>query len=101
MNPLTRFWTSQEVYILKVFLPIILGFLVLFIGLLAVSALAFWWRHYRLWHLGKEENRSDQGVTRLKTLIGRYLRPRPVLEGVLPRLHALFDLLGGHSHFSG
>ena len=69
MNPLTRFWTSQEVYIMKVFLPVILGFLVLFIGLLAVSALAFWWRHYRLWHLGKEENRSDQGATRLKTLL--------------------------------
>ena len=69
MNSLTRFWTSQEVYIMKVFLPIILGFLVLFIGLLAVSALAFWWRHYRLWHLGKEENRSDQGTTRLKTLL--------------------------------
>jgi Fe-S oxidoreductase/nitrate reductase gamma subunit len=54
---------------MKVFLPIILGFLVLFIGLLAVSALAFWWRHSRLWHLGKEENRSDQGATRLKTLL--------------------------------
>ena len=54
---------------MKVFLPIILGFLVLFIGLLAVSALAFWWRHYRLWHLGKAENRSDQGATRLKTLL--------------------------------
>ena len=46
-----------------------MGFLVLFIGLLAVSALSFWWRHYRLWHLGKEENRSDQGATRLKTLL--------------------------------
>jgi Fe-S oxidoreductase/nitrate reductase gamma subunit len=69
MNSLTRFWTSQEVYILKVFLPVILGFLVLFIGLLAVSALAFWWRHYRLWHLGKEQNRSDQRATRLKTLL--------------------------------
>jgi Fe-S oxidoreductase/nitrate reductase gamma subunit len=69
MNPLTRFWTSQEVYIMKVFLPVILGFLVLFVGLLAVSVLAFWWRHYRLWHLGKEENRSDQRATRLKTLL--------------------------------
>src|SRR4030042_1001190 len=70
MNPLTRCWTSQEVYIMKVFLPIILGFLVLFIGLLAVSAAAFWCRHYRLWHLGKAENRSDQRATRLKTLLG-------------------------------
>jgi Fe-S oxidoreductase/nitrate reductase gamma subunit len=69
MNSLTRFWTGQEVYIMKVFLPIILGFLVIFIGLLVVSALSFLWRHYRLWHLGKEENRSDHGATRLKTLL--------------------------------
>jgi Fe-S oxidoreductase/nitrate reductase gamma subunit len=53
---------------MKVFLPIIIGFLILFIGLLAVSVLSFWWRHYRLWYLGKEENRSDHGATRLKTL---------------------------------
>jgi len=38
-------------------------------GLLVISALAFWWRHYRLWHLGKEENRSDDRATRLKTLL--------------------------------
>jgi Fe-S oxidoreductase/nitrate reductase gamma subunit len=69
MDSLTRFWTGQEVYIMKVFLPIIIGFLILFIGLLAVSVLSFWWRHYRLWYLGKEENRSDHGATRLKTLL--------------------------------
>jgi Fe-S oxidoreductase len=69
MDSLTRFWTGQEIYIMKVFLPIILGFLIIFIGLLALSALSFWWRHYRLWHLGKEENRSDHGATRLKTLL--------------------------------
>ena len=69
MDSLTRFWTGQEVYIIKVFLPIILGFLILFIGLLAIFALSFWWRHYRLWHLGKEENRSDHWATRLKTLL--------------------------------
>jgi Fe-S oxidoreductase/nitrate reductase gamma subunit len=63
------FWAGQEVYIKKVFLPIIIGFMVLYIGLLAVSALSFWWRHYRLWYLGKEENRSDQGAIRLKTLL--------------------------------
>jgi Fe-S oxidoreductase/nitrate reductase gamma subunit len=54
---------------MKVFLPIIIGFLILFIGLLTVSILSFWWRHYRLWYLGKEENRSDHGATRLKTLL--------------------------------
>jgi len=69
MDSLTRFWTGQEVYIMKVFLPIIIGFVVLFIGLLAVSALSFWWRHYRLWYLGKEENRSDRGALRLKSLL--------------------------------
>jgi Fe-S oxidoreductase/nitrate reductase gamma subunit len=69
MNSFTRFWTGQEVYIMKIFLPVLLGFLVVFIGLLAVSALAFWRRRYRLWHLGKEENRSDRRVTRLKTLL--------------------------------
>jgi Fe-S oxidoreductase/nitrate reductase gamma subunit len=69
MDSLTRFWTGQEVYIMKVFLPIIIGFLIFFIGLLAVSSLSFWWRHYRLWYLGKEENRSDHGATRLKTLL--------------------------------
>ena len=101
MDSLTRFWTGQEVYIMKVFLPIILGFLVLFIGLLAVSALSFWWRHYRLWHLGKEENRSDQGATRLKTLLAVTFGHRPILEGTLSRHHAFFNLLGCHFNFSG
>ncbi len=69
MDSLTRFWTGQEVYITKVFLPIIIGFLVLFIGLLAIFALSFWWRHYRLWHLGKKETRSDQVAKRVRTLL--------------------------------
>ncbi len=54
---------------MKVFLPVIIGFLVLFIGLLAIFALSLWWRHYRLWHLGKEENRSDQLAKRVKALL--------------------------------
>jgi Fe-S oxidoreductase/nitrate reductase gamma subunit len=69
MDSLTRFWTGQEIYITKIFLPIIIGFLILFMGLLAIFALSFWRQHYRLWHLGKEENRSDHGATRLKTLL--------------------------------
>ena len=28
--------------------------------------MSFWWRHYRLWHLGKEENRFDQVAQRIK-----------------------------------
>ncbi len=63
------FWGSQEVYITKVFLPVILGFLVLFIGMIALFILSFWWQHYRLWHLGKDEDYSGQIVTRLKTAL--------------------------------
>jgi Fe-S oxidoreductase len=69
MDSLNRFWTGQEVYIAKIFLPIIIGFLILFIGLLAIFALSFWRQHYRLWHFGKDENRSDQVAKRVKTLL--------------------------------
>jgi len=69
MNSLTRFWTGQEVYIIKIFLPIIIGFLVLCIGLLGLFILSFWRQHYRLWRLGKDENRFDQVGKRVKTLL--------------------------------
>ncbi len=62
------FWTRQEVYITKIFLPIIIGFLALCMGLLALFVLSFWRQHYRLWRLGKNENRLDQAATRLRTL---------------------------------
>ncbi len=65
----TIFWAGQKVYITKVFLPVIIGFLVLFLGLIALFAVSFWGRHYRLWRLGKEENRSDQIAARIKTLL--------------------------------
>ena len=60
------FWAGQETYLLRVFLPVIIGFLVLLMGLMVLFALSFWWRHYRLWRLGKDENRFDQVATRLK-----------------------------------
>jgi Fe-S oxidoreductase len=63
------FWTSQEVYITNVFLPIIIGFLVLCMGLLALFVLSFWRQHYRYWRLGKEENRLGQVGRRLKTVL--------------------------------
>jgi len=61
------FWLRQEAYIRHVFLP-------------SVSSswsfhrpgspfiLSFRKQHYRLWHLGKGENCSDQILVRLKTL---------------------------------
>jgi Fe-S oxidoreductase len=63
------FWTRQEVYITKIFLPIIIGFLVLCMGLLALFVLSFWRQHYRLWRLGKDEDRFGQVATRLKTVL--------------------------------
>ncbi len=70
MDSLNRiFWARQEIFIMKVYLPIIIGFLVLLIGLAALFVVSFWWRHYRLWHLGKEENRFDQVGRRIKTLL--------------------------------
>jgi Fe-S oxidoreductase len=69
MDNLNRiFWAGQEVYIMKVFMPIIMGFLVLLIGLIALFALSFWWQHYRVWRLGKDEDRSGQVAARLKSL---------------------------------
>src|SRR4030042_1631532 len=69
MDSLTRFWTGQEVYIMKVFLPIILVFLVLFIGLVALFVWSFWRQHYRMWKLGKEQDCSGQLATRLRTVL--------------------------------
>ncbi len=70
MDSLNRvFWTGQEVYITKVFLPVAIGFLILCIGLLALFILSFWQQHYRLWRLGKDEDRFDQVRKRLKTVL--------------------------------
>ena len=70
MDSLNRlFWSRQEVYILKVFLPIVIGFLILLMGLAALFALSLWWRHYRLWRLGKDENRFDRVAERIKTTL--------------------------------
>ncbi len=70
MDSLNRiFWARQEIFIMKVFLPIIIGVLIILIGLAALFVVSFWWRHYRLWHLGKEENRFDQVGRRIKTLL--------------------------------
>jgi Fe-S oxidoreductase len=62
------FWMTQAFYIRKVFLPVIIGFGVVFVALLAFFAFNFWWRHYRLWHLGKDEHCCDQVSERLKSL---------------------------------
>ena len=70
MDSLNRlFWSRQEVYIMKVFLPIVIGFLILLIGLAGLFVLSLWWRHYRLWRLGKDENRFDRVAERIKSTL--------------------------------
>jgi Fe-S oxidoreductase len=70
MDSLNRvFWARQEIFIMKVFLPVIIGSLILLVGVAALFALSFWWRHYRLWRLGKDENRFNRVATRLKSLL--------------------------------
>ena len=54
---------------MKVFLPILIGFFVILAGLIALFVFSFRREHYRLWHLGKEEDRSGQLTARLKTLL--------------------------------
>lgn len=63
------FWARQEVYIMQVFFPVIIGSLVICVGLIALFAKNFQWQHHRLWRLGKDENRSDRTAVRLKTLL--------------------------------
>ena len=56
-------------YIMKIFLPVIIGSLVLCAGVVALFVIAFRWQHYRLWRLGKEEDCFHQTAERLKTLL--------------------------------
>ena len=63
------FWAGQEVYIMMIFLPVIIGSLVLCAGVVALFAISFRRQHYRLWRLGKEEDCFHQIADRLKTLL--------------------------------
>ncbi len=62
------FWTAQKVFIDQIFLPILIGFGIIFLGLMSLFIFFFWRTHYRLWLLGKPEPCSDQVLKRLKTL---------------------------------
>ena len=62
------FWTQQEIYIIKVFLPIIIGVLIFSSLLVVLFALGFL-RRYLLWRRGHKENRFDRIVARLNTTL--------------------------------
>jgi Fe-S oxidoreductase/nitrate reductase gamma subunit len=54
---------------MMIFLPVIIGSLILCAGVVALFAISFRWQHYRLWRLGKEEDCFHQTADRLKTLL--------------------------------
>ena len=95
------FWTRQEVYITRIFLPTIIGFLVLYIGLLALFASTFWQKHYRLWHLGKEEKRFDRVTTRLKTVLAVIFANIGIWQEIYPGTMHFFIFWGTILNFLG
>jgi len=64
-----HFWAKQNAYILNVIYPIGIGSCVILIGLAGLFVYTFRQQHYRLWHLGKEEDCSDRIPERLKTFL--------------------------------
>jgi Fe-S oxidoreductase/nitrate reductase gamma subunit len=89
------FWAGQEVYINEVFLPIIIGVLVFIPVLIIIFAFGFG-RRYRLWKLGKPEDRSGNWWQRLVTTLAvavaniRIIRRNELYPGIM---HAL--IFGG------
>lgn len=79
-----NFWAAQHVYITRIFLPVILGFLVLLVGLVALFIISFRREHYRLWHLGKDEECSGHWGTRLKTVFAVAFAHRRIWREAYP-----------------
>jgi Fe-S oxidoreductase/nitrate reductase gamma subunit len=64
-----HFWAKQNAYIMNVLYPVSIGSCIILIGLAALFVYTFRQQHYRLWHLGKEEDCSGQTLKRLKTFL--------------------------------
>jgi Fe-S oxidoreductase/nitrate reductase gamma subunit len=85
------FWAGQEVYLAEYFLPIIIGTLVFLPVIILLFAFGFG-RHYRLWRLGKADNRFEHWRTRLKSTLAvavanvRILRWGELYPGVMHTL---------------
>ncbi len=87
------FWAVQEVYILKIFLPIIIGVLVLSTALIVLFALGLF-RRYSLWRLGGMENRLDHIAARLKTTFAVTLAHIRIWREVYPGIMHFLILWG-------
>ncbi len=82
------FWAGQEVYLTEVFLPIIIGVLI-FAPILVLLFVFGFWRCYKLWRLGKADNRFGHWRTRLMSTLAvtiahsRILRFKELFPGVM------------------
>jgi len=85
------FWVGQEIYITEVFLPVIIGFLVL-VPLLGILFAFGFGRYYRLWKLGQADDRSGNWWKRVMTTLAvavaniRIIRGKELYPGIM---HAL------------
>ena len=95
MSSIELFWAGQLIYIKDIFLPIIIGVLV-FVPLLVAAFVFGFWRHYRLWKLGRPDDRSGNWWGRLMTTLAvavlniRIIRGKELYPGIM---HAL--IFGG------
>lgn len=79
-----QFWLQQQIYINKIFSPIIIGFFMIFIGLLVLFIICFKKRHLRLWQLGQKEDLSGQIKKRLKTLLSSVFLNLRIMDEIYP-----------------
>ncbi|MFC2056000.1 heterodisulfide reductase-related iron-sulfur binding cluster [Chloroflexota bacterium] len=85
------FWAGQKVYISEIFLPIIIGVLIL-VPLLAILFAFGFARHYRLWKLGQPDDRSGNFWSRLMTTVAvavaniRIVRVTELYPGIMHTL---------------
>jgi Fe-S oxidoreductase/nitrate reductase gamma subunit len=87
------FWANQEVYILKIFFPIIIAALLI----LAASVLFFAFgfaRRALLWRLGAADSRFDQIWTRLKSAIAVVFVHARILKEAYPGIMHLLIFWG-------
>ena len=87
------FWAVQEIYIVKIFLPIIVAVLIaspVFVLLFAFGFL----RRYSLWRLGTADNRFGNVGARLRTTLAVALAHVRVLREAYPGIMHLLILWG-------
>ena len=87
------FWAIQEVYIVKIFLPIIIAVLILSAVLIVLFAFGFL-RRYFLWRLGSSEERLDSIGTRIKTTLAVTFAHFRILREAYPGIMHFLILWG-------